>query len=111
MLESYLYWNSVIPPFKTAAEEMVSSSSLSAVELLAKALAKLSVSYLIFLNYVIMSFHTRWLFFLTTIYLTAFWLIVFLQGYTEIKSRSLLTSMENHVTLILEAGKPIFSPS
>ncbi|XP_038876470.1 DEAD-box ATP-dependent RNA helicase 7 [Benincasa hispida] len=66
--------DSVIPPFKSAAEEMVNSSSLSAVELLAKALAKLS-------------------------------------GYTEIKSRSLLTSMENHVTLILDAGKPIFSPS
>ncbi|KAJ6294558.1 hypothetical protein OIU76_022608 [Salix suchowensis] len=32
-------------------------------------------------------------------------------GYTEIKSRSLLTSMENHVTLLLESGKPIFSPS
>uniref|UniRef100_A0A9I9CLA2 DEAD-box ATP-dependent RNA helicase 7 n=1 Tax=Cucumis melo TaxID=3656 RepID=A0A9I9CLA2_CUCME len=66
--------DSVIPPFKSAAEEMVNSSSLSAVELLAKALAKLS-------------------------------------GYTEIKSRSLLTSMENHVTLILEPGKPIYSPS
>ncbi|KAG6605682.1 DEAD-box ATP-dependent RNA helicase 7 [Cucurbita argyrosperma subsp. argyrosperma] len=66
--------DSVIPPFKSAAEELVNNSSLSAVELLAKALAKLS-------------------------------------GYTEIKSRSLLTSMENHVTLILEAGKPIFSPS
>ncbi|XP_022158991.1 DEAD-box ATP-dependent RNA helicase 7 [Momordica charantia] len=66
--------DSVIPPFKSAADEMVNSSSLTAVELLAKALAKLS-------------------------------------GYTEIKSRSLLTSMENHVTLILEAGKPIYSPS
>ncbi|EOA12485.1 hypothetical protein CARUB_v10026032mg [Capsella rubella] len=32
-------------------------------------------------------------------------------GFTEIKKRSLLTSMENHVTLHLEAGKPIFSPS
>ncbi|XP_022928900.1 DEAD-box ATP-dependent RNA helicase 7-like [Cucurbita moschata] len=66
--------DSVIPPFKSAAEELVNNSSLSSVELLAKALAKIS-------------------------------------GYTEIKSRSLLTSMENHVTLILEAGKPIFSPS
>ncbi|KAK4403547.1 DEAD-box ATP-dependent RNA helicase 7 [Sesamum angolense] len=32
-------------------------------------------------------------------------------GYTEIKSRSLLTSMENYVTVLLECGKPIFSPS
>ncbi|XP_073306090.1 DEAD-box ATP-dependent RNA helicase 7-like isoform X2 [Primulina huaijiensis] len=32
-------------------------------------------------------------------------------GYTEIKSRSLLTSMENNVTVLLECGKPIHSPS
>ncbi|KAL1203859.1 DEAD-box ATP-dependent RNA helicase 7 [Cardamine amara subsp. amara] len=32
-------------------------------------------------------------------------------GFTEIKKRSLLTSMENHVTLHLEAGKPMYSPS
>ncbi|KAG7606991.1 DEAD-box ATP-dependent RNA helicase 7 [Arabidopsis thaliana] len=32
-------------------------------------------------------------------------------GFTEIKKRSLLTSMENYVTLHLEAGKPIYSPS
>ncbi|KAK8521336.1 hypothetical protein V6N12_005245 [Hibiscus sabdariffa] len=32
-------------------------------------------------------------------------------GYSEIKSRSLLTSMENHVTLHLEAGKPIYTLS
>ncbi|XP_042060450.1 DEAD-box ATP-dependent RNA helicase 7-like [Salvia splendens] len=32
-------------------------------------------------------------------------------GYTEIKSRSLLTSLENHVTVMLECGRPIFSPS
>nr|GLL39337.1 DEAD-box ATP-dependent RNA helicase 7-like isoform X2 [Ipomoea trifida] len=32
-------------------------------------------------------------------------------GYTEIKSRSLLTSMENCVTLQLESGKPVYSPS
>ncbi|KAM7272182.1 hypothetical protein ACFE04_026845 [Oxalis oulophora] len=32
-------------------------------------------------------------------------------GYTDIKCRSLLTSMENHVTLMLEAGKPIYTPS
>ncbi|XP_010458375.1 PREDICTED: DEAD-box ATP-dependent RNA helicase 7-like isoform X2 [Camelina sativa] len=32
-------------------------------------------------------------------------------GFTEIKKRSLLTSMENHVTLHLEAGREIYSPS
>ncbi|XP_041998456.1 DEAD-box ATP-dependent RNA helicase 7-like isoform X2 [Salvia splendens] len=32
-------------------------------------------------------------------------------GYTEIKSRSLLTSMENYVTVLLECGKPIYTPS
>ncbi|KAG6422593.1 hypothetical protein SASPL_119171 [Salvia splendens] len=32
-------------------------------------------------------------------------------GYTEIKSRSFLTSLENHVTVMLECGRPIFSPS
>ncbi|KAL0452546.1 UNVERIFIED_CONTAM: DEAD-box ATP-dependent RNA helicase 7 [Sesamum latifolium] len=32
-------------------------------------------------------------------------------GYTEIKSRSLLTSMENYVTVLLECGRPIYSPS
>lgn len=32
-------------------------------------------------------------------------------GYTEIKSRSRLTSMENYVTLLLECGRPIYSPS
>ncbi|KAJ4706150.1 DEAD-box ATP-dependent RNA helicase [Melia azedarach] len=32
-------------------------------------------------------------------------------GYTEIKSRSLLSSLEGHVTVLLEAGKPIYTPS
>ncbi|KAK4340840.1 hypothetical protein RND71_039341 [Anisodus tanguticus] len=32
-------------------------------------------------------------------------------GYSEIKTRSLLTSMENCVTLLLECGRPVFSPS
>uniref|UniRef100_A0A1J3I4D4 RNA helicase n=1 Tax=Noccaea caerulescens TaxID=107243 RepID=A0A1J3I4D4_NOCCA len=32
-------------------------------------------------------------------------------GFTEIKKRSLLTSMENHVTLVLEAGRPMYSAS
>ncbi|CAB4271320.1 unnamed protein product [Prunus armeniaca] len=66
--------DSVIPAFKSVAEELLRTSELSAVELLAKALAKAA-------------------------------------GYTEIKKRSLLSSMENHVTVLLEAGKPIYSPS
>ncbi|RVW46170.1 DEAD-box ATP-dependent RNA helicase 7 [Vitis vinifera] len=66
--------DSVIPAFKSAAEELLNTSGLSAVELLAKALAKAS-------------------------------------GYTEIKSRSLLASLDNHVTVLLEAGKPIYTPS
>ncbi|KZV25365.1 DEAD-box ATP-dependent RNA helicase 7 [Dorcoceras hygrometricum] len=32
-------------------------------------------------------------------------------GYTEIKSRSLLTSMENFVTVFLQSERPIYSPS
>ncbi|KAL1531471.1 DEAD-box ATP-dependent RNA helicase 7 [Salvia divinorum] len=32
-------------------------------------------------------------------------------GYTEIKSRSLLTSMESYVTILLECGRPIYTPS
>ncbi|KAJ0466162.1 putative RNA helicase [Helianthus annuus] len=66
--------DSVIPVFKSAAEELLNSSGLTAVDLLAKALAK-SI------------------------------------GYTEIKKRSLLTSMENYVTLLLEAGRPVYTPS
>ncbi|XP_048421175.1 DEAD-box ATP-dependent RNA helicase 7-like isoform X4 [Pyrus x bretschneideri] len=64
----------VIPAFKSVAEELLNTSGLSAVDLLAKALAKAA-------------------------------------GYTEIKKRSLLSSMEDHVTVLLEAGKPIYSPS
>ncbi|XP_041002607.1 DEAD-box ATP-dependent RNA helicase 7-like [Juglans microcarpa x Juglans regia] len=66
--------DNVIPAFKSAAEELLNNSGLSAVELLAKALAKAA-------------------------------------GYTEIKKRSLLTSMENYVTVLLEAGSPIYTPS
>ena len=33
------------------------------------------------------------------------------QGYSEIKKRSLLTSMENYVTVLLEAGTSIYTPS
>ncbi|XP_010275981.1 PREDICTED: DEAD-box ATP-dependent RNA helicase 7 [Nelumbo nucifera] len=66
--------DSVIPAFKSAAEELLSTSGLSAAELLAKALAKAA-------------------------------------GYTEIKSRSLLTSMENYATVLLETGQTFYSPS
>ncbi|XP_028756428.1 DEAD-box ATP-dependent RNA helicase 7-like [Neltuma alba] len=66
--------DSVIPAFKSAAAELLNNSGLTAVELLAKALA-MAV------------------------------------GCTEIKKRSLLTSMENYVTLLLEIGRPIFTPS
>lgn len=55
-------------------QELLNNSGLTAVELLAKALAKAV-------------------------------------GYTEVKKRSLLTSMENYVTLLLEGGKPMFTPS
>ncbi|KAM6567119.1 hypothetical protein CsatA_026247 [Cannabis sativa] len=53
--------DSVIPAFKAAAEDLLNTFGLSAVELLSKALAKAA-------------------------------------GYSEIKSRSILTSMENCVT-------------
>lgn len=66
--------DSVIPAFKDAAEELLSSSGLSAVDILAKALAKAA-------------------------------------GYTDIKERSLLSGMEGYVTLHLEAGRPIYTPS
>ncbi|KAG1359174.1 hypothetical protein COCNU_08G006200 [Cocos nucifera] len=65
--------DSVIPVFQSQAEQLLSSSGLSAVHLLAKALAKAA-------------------------------------GYTDIKKRSLLSSIENHVTLLLQAGKTICSP-
>ncbi|KAK6936361.1 GUCT protein [Dillenia turbinata] len=65
--------DSVVPAFKFAAEELLKTSGISAVELLAKALAKAS-------------------------------------GYSEIKSRSLLTGMEKYVTVLLEVGRPIYSP-
>nr|GEY87496.1 DEAD-box ATP-dependent RNA helicase 7 [Tanacetum cinerariifolium] len=66
--------DSVIPVFKSAAEDLLNTSGLSPVELLAKALAK-SI------------------------------------GYTQIKQRSLLTSMENYATLLLDPGRPIYNPS
>ncbi|CAI8604589.1 unnamed protein product [Vicia faba] len=66
--------DSVIPAFKSAAEDLLNNSGLSVVDLLAKALAKAV-------------------------------------GYTEIKKRSLLNSMENYVTLLFETGRPIFTPT
>ncbi|XP_068650332.1 DEAD-box ATP-dependent RNA helicase 7-like [Aristolochia californica] len=66
--------DSVVPVFISAAEQLMNSSSLSAVELLAKALAKTA-------------------------------------GYTEITKRSLLTSLENYVTLLLQSGRNIYTPS
>ncbi|KAJ0964112.1 hypothetical protein J5N97_029234 [Dioscorea zingiberensis] len=66
--------DSVVPVFRAQAEQLLNSSGLSVVDLLAKALAKAV-------------------------------------GYTDIKKRSLLSSMENYVTLLLQAGKPMYSPS
>lgn len=66
--------DSVVPIFRRQAEQLLSSSGLSAIDLLAKALAKSA-------------------------------------GYTDIKKRSLLSSMENYVTVLLQAGKPIYTPS
>ncbi|KAG9445119.1 hypothetical protein H6P81_016459 [Aristolochia fimbriata] len=66
--------DSVVPVFLSAAEQLLNSSSLSPVELLAKALAKTA-------------------------------------GYTEIMNRSLLTSLENYVTLLLQSGRNIYTPT
>lgn len=65
--------DSVIPVFRQQAEQLLSSSSLSAADLLAKALAKAV-------------------------------------GYTDIKKRSLLSSMEDYTTLHLQTGRPMWSP-
>ncbi|KAL5201698.1 hypothetical protein ABZP36_036052 [Zizania latifolia] len=64
--------DSVIPVFRQQAEQLLNSSSLSAADLLAKALAKAV-------------------------------------GYTDIKKRSLLSSMENHTTLLLQTGQPVYA--
>ncbi|XP_078442902.1 DEAD box RNA helicase (PRH75) [Wolffia australiana] len=66
--------DSVIPIFKFHAEELLNSSGLSAVDILAKALAKAS-------------------------------------GYTEVKRRSILSSKEDYVTLLVRLGKAMYSPS
>lgn len=65
--------DSVTSIFKSQAEQLLSTTGLPAIDLLAKALAKAA-------------------------------------GYTDIKKRSLLSSMEGYVTLLLQAGrKPIHS--
>nr|KAJ0210095.1 hypothetical protein LSAT_V11C400214810 [Lactuca sativa] len=66
--------DSVIPVFKSSAEELLNNFGLTPVELLPKALAK-SI------------------------------------GYTEIKHMSLLSFMENNITLHLEVGRPVYTPS
>lgn len=104
---------SVIPAFKSAAEQLLNNSGLSAVELLAKALAKAVVSTTPF------HFCPFKIYFLDVSrrLLSSSSLCssdmgkCYFQGYTEVKNRSLLTSMEGYVTLILEGGKPMFTPS
>lgn len=93
---------SVIPVFKAAAEELLNTSDLSPAELLAKALAKAAVCFCCLI-------YSLWEADLLILLLTN--LCLAFQGYSEIKTRSLLTSMENCVTLLLECGRPIFSPS
>ncbi|XP_020393291.1 DEAD-box ATP-dependent RNA helicase 7 [Zea mays] len=65
--------DSVIPIFRQQAEQLLSSSSLSGADLLAKALAKAV-------------------------------------GYTDIKKRSLLSSLEDYSTLHLQTGRPMWLP-
>ncbi|KAF2917117.1 hypothetical protein DAI22_09g168500 [Oryza sativa Japonica Group] len=64
--------DSVIPVFREQAEQLLNSSGMSAVDLLAKALAKAV-------------------------------------GYTDIKKRSLLSSMDNHTTLLLQTGRSVYA--
>ncbi|CAN6466466.1 unnamed protein product [Victoria cruziana] len=64
--------DSVIPVFRTSAEELLKGSGLSAVEIVAKALAKIA-------------------------------------GYTEIKNRSLLTCQDDYVTMLLQAGRSMYT--
>ncbi|XP_074557880.1 DEAD-box ATP-dependent RNA helicase 7-like [Curcuma longa] len=66
--------DNVIPVFRSQAEQLLSTSGLSPVDLLAKALAKAA-------------------------------------GFLDIKKRSLLSSLENYVTVILQTGNTIYSPS
>ncbi|KMZ59850.1 DEAD-box ATP-dependent RNA helicase 7 [Zostera marina] len=66
--------DSVVPLFLPYVDKILNSSALSARELLAKALSKVS-------------------------------------GYTDIKTRSLLSSMEDSVTLLLKVGTPIYTMS
>lgn len=104
LLSFHLFSNlcSVIPAFKAAAEELLHTSELSPAELLAKALAKAAVCIS---PHYLSDRGTK-----PSLMIDRALLLLF-QGYSEIKSRSLLSSMENCVTLLLECGRPIFSPS
>lgn len=102
---------SVIPAFKSAAEELLNNSGLSAVELLAKALAKTVVSPMFFSACLFLLIFFFNLSKPSTSIFFSDMAKCYLQGYTDIKKRSLLTSMENYVTLLLESGKPIYTPS
>lgn len=97
---------SVVPAFMAAAKDLLETSGVSAEVLLAKALAKTAVG---------LSLTSFWFFVVICLKAKqsskAFWNGGLLQGFTEIKKRSLLTSMENHVTLVLEAGRPMYSAS
>jgi len=93
---------SVVPIFRPQADQLLSSSGLSAVDLLAKALAKAAVC---FTCYYCFKFRVH------TFYDFIPDRLLVLQGYTDIKQRSILSSMENYVTVLLQAGKPIYTPS
>ncbi|GFY83228.1 DEAD box RNA helicase [Actinidia rufa] len=73
----------VIPIFKSADQELLNTSGLAPVELLAKALAK-------------------------SVRLS---LVCIMQGYIAIKSRLLLSFMENYATVLLESERPIYALS
>lgn len=91
----------MVPLFLPHVDKILNSSALSARELLAKALSKVSVSeksslrylYVLLLEYLLNS------------------LGIVEQGYTDIKTRSLLSSMEDSVTLLLKVGTPIYTMS
>lgn len=94
----------MIPAFKDAAEELLSTSGLSAVEILAKALAKAAVSsehlpFACTMDMISMMLHEKIM------------RCILLQGYSDIKERSLLTGMEGYVTLLIESDRPMYTPS
>jgi ATP-dependent RNA helicase DDX21 len=89
---------SVIPVFRQQAEQLLNSSTMSAVDFLAKALAKAVVSFLLYFKY--FSFSAAIIINGKAVF----------QGYTDIKKRSLLTSLEDYTTLHLQTGRPMWSP-